>query len=327
MTQPTFSIIVPVYNAEKYLKDCLDSIKNQTYDNFEVLLIDDGAVDSSGDICDSYSASDSRFKTFHLQNGGVSKARNYGLNQACGLYVTFIDSDDIIEPDSLETYLTAFKTDSQIDAVKSGYFNNVSGSGIEVVSTDHDHTLSDKSDLFRLLEHSRYYSFVWNLCIRKDVIRNVRFNETINWLEDHIFSYECYFNCHKFKIISKPLYHYFTRESEASSLSYIKNPWVIKKAMELEYEWKNRLNNGKHKDIETEIVTNYLHNIHRLVNILYMTGCSFAEKKQFSNLDLRIRRFLYKDEKLFYASRIPFFLRNFLVATIYRLRNSKHIKR
>lgn len=320
MTHPTFSIIVPVYNAEKYLKDCLDSIKNQTYENFEVLLIDDGAGDSSGDICDSYSASDSRFKTFHLQNGGVSKARNHGLNQACGLYVTFIDSDDIIEPDSLETYLTAFKTDTQIDAVKSGYFDIVPNSRQKIISTGKDYIISDKSDLFHLLEHSCYYSFVWNLCIKRDAIGSVKFNERINWLEDQIFSYECYFNCRKVKAISKPLYHYFTRTTEASSLSYVRDPWIIKKAMDLEYDWKTKLNNGKYKTLDFEIINCYGYNIHRLIDILYSLKFRGKTRREFMKQPLRKRYFLFKIDKIFYNSHIPHIIKDLLLTIVYKYR-------
>lgn len=318
MLQPAFSIIVPVYNAEKYLKSCLDSITNQTYSNLEVLLIDDGSKDNSGNICDTYSASDSRFKTFHLNNGGVSRARNYGLAHASGRYVTFIDSDDTIEPDALETYLSAFQDDNQIDAIKAGYYDTIPDLKTEIISTDRDYLFADKSDLFRQLEHSRYYSFVWNLCIRREAIKNIRFNEAINWLEDHIFSYECYLNCRKIKVISKPLYHYFTRENEAKSLSYVKDPWVIKTSMDLEYDWKTKLNNGKHEDIYNQTQKNYYYNIHRLVDLLYTLDFTSTERKFFMKNTVKEREFLFKEEKIFYNPFIPPFIKNLILNTLYR---------
>ena len=98
---PVISIIVPVYNVEKYIHQCIDSILLQTFTDFEVLLVDDGASDHSGSICDEYAHRDSRIRVFHQENAGVSVARNKGLCEAIGEYVTFVDSDDWIKPDYL----------------------------------------------------------------------------------------------------------------------------------------------------------------------------------------------------------------------------------
>ena len=95
------SIITPVYNAEKYLRCCIDSIIAQTFTDFELLLIDDGSKDKSGAICDEYAAKDARIRVFHKENGGVSSARNLGLDNAKGEWITFIDSDDWVKQDYL----------------------------------------------------------------------------------------------------------------------------------------------------------------------------------------------------------------------------------
>lgn len=105
------SIIVPVYNSEKTLHRCVDSILNQTFDDWELLLIDDGSKDSSGDICDYYSSKDKRIRTFHKENGGASSARNLGLDNACGDWVTFCDSDDFVYPDWLNNYVVNISDD------------------------------------------------------------------------------------------------------------------------------------------------------------------------------------------------------------------------
>lgn len=99
------SIIVPVYKAELYIRKCIDSILSQTFTNFELLLIDDGSPDNCGKICDEYAELDTRVHVFHKENGGVSAARNLGLDHAKGDYVCFIDSDDWIDPDMLETLI------------------------------------------------------------------------------------------------------------------------------------------------------------------------------------------------------------------------------
>ncbi len=102
---PLISIIIPVYNTEKYLSDCIDSVLSQTYNNFELILVDDGSNDQSGDICDEYAKSDSRVLSIHQENSGVSVARNQGISVANGDYLAFIDSDDIVHRDFLKTLI------------------------------------------------------------------------------------------------------------------------------------------------------------------------------------------------------------------------------
>ena len=101
---PKVSVIVPVYRAEKYIKECIESIINQTFEDFELLLVDDGSPDNSGAICDEYALKDSRIRVFHKENGGVSSARNEGIYKSNGEWLCFVDSDDIIE----QTYLKDF---------------------------------------------------------------------------------------------------------------------------------------------------------------------------------------------------------------------------
>ena len=102
MSKPLLSIIVPVYNVEKYIERCIKSILNQSFTNFELILVDDGSPDNCGKICDEYKKKDSRIKVIHKKNGGLSDARNAGLNIATGKYIGFVDSDDIIHPQMYE---------------------------------------------------------------------------------------------------------------------------------------------------------------------------------------------------------------------------------
>lgn len=108
---PLISIIVPVYNVDAYLKQCIDSILNQKYENFELLLVDDGSTDKSGDICDVYGKRDKRVRVFHKKNGGVSSARNVGLDNAKGDWIAFVDSDDIVTPSYLSGLYSDVKSD------------------------------------------------------------------------------------------------------------------------------------------------------------------------------------------------------------------------
>ena len=114
---PKISIIVPVYNAEQYLRRCIDSILNQSFTDFELILIDDGSKDKSSDICDEYAAKDSRVRIFHKENGGVSSARNVGLDNSCGEWVAFVDADDEIE----DGYLNIRKSFENSDVIQKPY--------------------------------------------------------------------------------------------------------------------------------------------------------------------------------------------------------------
>lgn len=116
---PTISVIIPAYNVEKYLDKCMNSVLNQSFTDFEVLLIDDGAKDSTVQLCDKYAEKDTRVKTYHKKNGGLSDARNYGLERISGKYVTFIDSDDYIDDNYLKyMYDLILKENAQICMVQ-----------------------------------------------------------------------------------------------------------------------------------------------------------------------------------------------------------------
>jgi len=116
MNTPQISIIVPVYKVEDYLQRCIDSILEQTFTNWELILIDDGSPDKSGKICDEYAQRDNRVRVFHKENGGVSAARNEGLIQAKGEWITFIDSDDYVDKTFLEDFgLSRYKADIYLE--------------------------------------------------------------------------------------------------------------------------------------------------------------------------------------------------------------------
>ena len=118
--KPLISVIVPVYNVESYLKVCVDSILAQTYENLEIILVDDGSKDSSGKMCDEYAEKDARIKVVHKKNGGVSSARNKGLDVASGEYIGFVDSDDSTKPNMFEIlYKNMVTSDADVSVCKA----------------------------------------------------------------------------------------------------------------------------------------------------------------------------------------------------------------
>lgn len=194
---PEVSIIVPVYNAEKNLNTCIESLINQSFKNIEILLVDDGSTDSSGEICDNYKNIDNRINVFHKKNGGVSYARNLGIDKSSGKYIMFCDSDDWIESDCIEVlYNKIVKFDS--DIIYSGIYREEYFNGKKV--KDKVSTLSNELYL-NINELSDYLEYILNSIespflspcaklYRKSIIRENKlyFNEKMVCLEDFCFN-------------------------------------------------------------------------------------------------------------------------------------------
>lgn len=323
MNNILISIIVPVYNSEKYLHKCVNSIQQQTYKNWELILIDDGSNDSSPRICDWYSLQDKRILVIHKANEGVSVARNIGLTKSKGDYITFADSDDYLEPYTFQTYIDEIVKNTS-DIIKVGYFKDFESGNQKIISINQDYVFDKTWDFHRTLEHSFYYSFIWNMCIKHECIKNIKFDEDLNWCEDHIFSYQCYFNCKKMSILSKPCYHYQIHRT--GSLSSIKNPIIVKKASEKERLLKTKLNAGIYTDVQKETEDEYRYRLHTIVQLLYTYNNTFNDRFFFSKECLMLDHLKYKEEKIFFQEKIPFFIRDSILKLFYYLKK-KHLRR
>ena len=188
----SISIIIPVYNTEKYLPTCLDSILFQSYSDFEILLVDDGSTDGSARICDMYSEKDKRIRVFHKENGGVSSARNLGLDNASGEWVYFVDSDDQVLPGGLLTMVDCISDD--VDVVLAGYKRFDESEHVVYEIDEQVVCMLDKCEsLLTLYErHGKYYDFLTYGCIRllrNKIIQahNLRFDTEIANKEDTLF--------------------------------------------------------------------------------------------------------------------------------------------
>ena len=198
------SVFVPVYNAEKYLKRCVDSILSQSFSDFELLLIDDGSSDLSGLFCDEYAIADKRVSAFHTDNNGVSGARQYGLNIAKGKYIQFIDSDDWIEQDCFEK-LFLIAEDKNADIVISDFYVN-SKNNVKIVRQRYTGNLIE--DLFT----GRVFGGLCHKLVKKAAIDNasIAFNHQLNFCEDLCFLCELVMKISNVKIIyiGESFYHY-----------------------------------------------------------------------------------------------------------------------
>lgn len=238
--KPLVSIIVPVYNAEKYLSECIDSILSQTYENIEIILIDDGSTDKSAQICDVYAAKDKRAAVVHKTNEGVSSARNDGLKAADGQLIMFVDSDDWIDPETCETAVSAME-ESGADVVMWTYISENNGNQSRKIIFGND-TVFEGADVKEKL-HRRLLGLmgeelghpeladslcpVWGKLYKKELILNnnisfVNLSE-IGSYEDGLFNIEVFSQVEKAVYLNKCLYHYRKENTSSVTSAYRKD--------------------------------------------------------------------------------------------------------
>ena len=242
MNNELISIIVPIYNTEKYLRQCLDSIINQTYTNFEVLLVNDGSPDGSAAICQEYVKNDSRFRYFEKENGGVSSARNLGLERSGGAYITFIDSDDWVESNHLEALLKGIKENNTDIAVsKHKSFNTEDGFFyFPAYSNQNQNDLCIKKkqirpflELFPKLNYLTHdFACIASKLFKKSLTQNLFLDEKLSQSEDLDYFFKLYLRAESIVYIDEVTYIYVQHgqnashhPSETSALCDIKVHW------------------------------------------------------------------------------------------------------
>ena len=218
------SVIMPVYNSEKYVSESIESVCNQSYENWELLIVNDGSTDHTSKIIDDYAKKDSRIKVFHKKNEGVSIARNFALDQIYGEYVTFIDSDDVYHVERLERMLRVFEQHLNCDIVFSRYKefkgrvnkSEANGSGrIEI---------SEQNILEKVISDSKNH-FVWNTMIKSKIAKKEKFAQ-IRFAEDFCYIRDCACNCNKMAILDKTLYFYRRDNDNAMTSHFFSEKYV-----------------------------------------------------------------------------------------------------
>lgn len=197
-----FSIIVPVYNVEKYIHRCIDSILNQTFEDFECILVDDSSPDSCGMICDQYAAKDDRIKVIHKENGGVSEARNVALEVARGEYICFVDSDDYVENDFLMKIQESI-CEKDADVIVFGYKVISKNAESKIV---YDSNLSNREIKEKFIS-DEYLALAWNKCYKKDLFENRKFPVGLVY-EDMFLVPQIIYDAKNIAVIKKSLYNY-----------------------------------------------------------------------------------------------------------------------
>ncbi|MCK9155336.1 MAG: glycosyltransferase [Paludibacteraceae bacterium] len=212
LEQPLISIVVPVYNVEAYLDRCVQSVEQQSYQNWELLLIDDGSSDRSAEICDNWNQKDSRIRVFHKRNGGVSSARNSGLDNAKGDYLMFVDADDWLSADALQQCETLVEKD-KLDALLFGWNSASSNSDLNAINVKE----TEICDFEQFFDSTVISGNLWLCFFRRDIIEqnSLHFNEKMKYAEDQLFLYSYLTFCERIKSSNLHLYYYYNRPGSA----------------------------------------------------------------------------------------------------------------
>ena len=214
------SILMPIYNVEKYLRECIDSIIIQTYSNFELILVDDGSPDNCGKIIDEYEKKDKRVIAIHQKNAGVDAARNNAINHAKGKYIAFVDSDDAYEINYLEKLICAIENNGSDMAVCSFIpFGIENSPKFKIVS---ERTVNNISAMQLALGYNSVNGYVWNKLFKREIIEkyHLRFEDGYWACDDILFTGNYIYHCKKVSIISDPLYRYRQVASGANRVRY-----------------------------------------------------------------------------------------------------------
>ena len=218
MNQTDISIIVPIYNAEKFISKCINSILNQTYSDFELLLINDGSTDNSGEICEEYADQDNRIKVFHKKNSGPSDTRNIGLNEAKGKWIVFIDADDWVGEKYLESFFYTEKIEEKNHIIQGCQTLSDTGENrddflsrqysFEIISTNDYNSSIPKNDLLKKWE-------IWSKLFSLKIINenNLRFNSNLRAHEDAVFWHQYILHIKSFVLLPSKEYRYIRPSS------------------------------------------------------------------------------------------------------------------
>lgn len=231
--EPLISAVVPVYNAERYLERCLDSIRRQTWENLEIILVDDGSADGSGRICDEAAAADRRAVAVHFfENRGPSAARNEGIRRAKGEFLTFVDADDSVDCDMIrKLYDNLMENHADISVCGADGIRIKGGSA----------GVFDRAGAIRALAQSEPFNLVpWGKLYAVEPVRDSLFDEAVFFSEDLLFLYRLFRNIERVSYIPDPLYHYMDREgsqvhsrvSERKMTALAVNDFICKDAAE-----------------------------------------------------------------------------------------------
>lgn len=208
------SVIIPVYNCKKYLSNCIESVLNQSYEDLEIIIVDDGSTDGSGKICDDFLLKDERICVIHQENQGVSSARNQGLKIAGGDYISFIDSDDTLDSDMYEILINLINN-YHVDIAHCG-FKRIEGGIVTYASNTEKVYVQNRNEALECLITGRLFgNGLWNKLFRRNVIEGVYFNEKLKINEDVLYNFQVFSKADEIVYLDAAKYNYIVHEKSA----------------------------------------------------------------------------------------------------------------
>lgn len=305
MNEELISVVVPIYNVEKYLDKCVSSIVNQSYTNLEIILVDDGSTDNSGKLCEKWIQEDERIRVIHKENGGLSSARNEGLKIAQGEYIVFVDSDDYIEKDIIKICYEQICT-ANVDLIIFGYRTLN-----ENYKTILDYKFEEKEynvfklnkDFYNMISNSSF-GYVWNKMYKIKILKSneLIFNTEIDKREDLIFNLSLLKYIKKFKYINNIGYNYLQRSTSLLHSNSLIESNNIKKYFDI-------LSTFSINGVDFDYIRSYLY-------LQYSSDC--IVKNIFNNIELNFK------EKAIYTNKLFNIMKNYKI--IYNLKYPLYIK-
>ena len=297
------SIIVPVYNVEKYIKKCINSILSQTFKDIEIILVNDGSTDHSGKICDDFAEMDSRIRVFHKKNGGLSDARNFGINHAIGDYLGFVDSDDYISEDMYDfLYSNAIKYKADISTC--GIYNVHKGKKIEI--NEHYSSLANKKEAIELVLDGKFLvANAVSKLYKKEIFNNIRYPQG-KIGEDAAVILEVLNACNRIYIDTTQKYYYYHRGGSITSNSFTKKDFDIIDIWENNELWIN----NNYPDLYSKVHTRVCWAYFVILDKLALSKEDGLEKyqKEIKKFLVDNFSFIMKNERLTYQRKISMIL-------------------
>ncbi|EJT6498972.1 glycosyltransferase [Clostridium perfringens] len=289
------SIVVPVYNCKEYLNRCVDSLLNQSYRSVEIILIDDGSNDGSELICDYYKNKDNRVKVFHLKNGGVSRARNFGIKEAKGEYITFVDSDDWVDENIYKIMYEVLKNNNS-DLVCCDYYLSYNSKIKKNIHENISCNLDKNKSFMYLIKSNFYCGYVWNKIYKHDILDKLEdnqsiFDNTILICEDLLLNCRYLELVNNITYIQQPLYYYYQNINSVSNNREFNN-----KSLSIKYAYEKILDIYKNTSPK-----NYDFVFYEYIKV--MLNLNFKIKYSKQNINLNFNRkeyimFIIKSKKI-----------------------------
>ena len=214
LKEKKISIIIPAYNVEKYIEKCLDSVINQSYKKLDIIVVDDGSKDKTGNIIDNYAAKDNRIRAIHQPNSGLPNARNTGMKYANGDYVMFLDSDDWIEPICCEIIISEMQKD-EADIIFFEYYKEYKNKTVQMKTYSHERLIYDRDGIQEFFLYDMRTITAWGKIYSAEILHKCEYNELLRTAEDVEFNYRIYDRVNKALYIQRPLLHYRILEQSA----------------------------------------------------------------------------------------------------------------